>query len=164
MARKEAAPDVGAKAPAFSLPVDGGGKVSLGDFKGKWLVLYFYPKDDTAGCTKEAIDFSQARSSFTRAGAAILGISKDSVAKHEKFRDKHDLKVALGADEEGAAVGAFGVWVEKSLYGRKYMGIERATFLIDPAGVIRHVWRKVKVAGHADDVLATLKALKGAKK
>ncbi|MGE0407751.1 MAG: thioredoxin-dependent thiol peroxidase [Amphiplicatus sp.] len=149
----------GAKAPAFALPADGGGKIALKDFAGKTLVLYFYPKDDTAGCTKEALDFSAQIKAFEKAGAAVLGVSRDSVAKHDKFKEKHALKVALGADEDGKVVEAYGVWVEKTMYGRKYMGIERSTFLIDAKGVIRRIWRKVKTSGHAAEVLAAAKAL-----
>lgn len=144
----------GAKAPAFKLPMTGGGEVALKDYAGKTLVLYFYPKDDTSGCTSEALAFSALAKKFDKIGAAILGVSKDSVASHDKFIRKHALKVALAADEAGKAVAAYGVWVEKSMYGRKYMGIERATFLIDGKGVIRRIWRKVKVAGHAEEVLA----------
>ncbi len=149
----------GAKAPSFDLPADGGGRLKLKDFVGKTLVLYFYPKDDTSGCTREALDFSAAEKKFEKAGAAILGVSKDSVAAHDKFKAKHKLKVALGSDEDGKTVEAYGVWVEKSMYGKKYMGIERTTFLIDGKGVIRKVWRKVKVPGHVDEVLAAVKAL-----
>lgn len=149
----------GDKAPAFTLPADGGGKVALKDFAGKTLVLYFYPKDDTAGCTKEAIEFSGAIKDFQKAGAAVIGVSKDSAAKHDKFKEKHGLKVVLGADESGAMVERYGVWVEKTLYGRKYMGIDRSTFLIDGKGVIRRIWRKVKVPGHVAEVLAAAKAL-----
>lgn len=149
----------GDKAPAFTLPADGGGKVALKDFAGQTLVLYFYPKDDTAGCTKEAIEFSAAIKDFKKAGAAVVGVSKDSAATHDKFKEKHGLKVALGADESGAMVERYGVWVEKTLYGRKYMGIDRSTFLIDGKGVIRRIWRKVKVPGHVAEVLAAVKAL-----
>jgi peroxiredoxin Q/BCP len=149
----------GAKAPAFDLPADGGGRLKLKDFMGKALVLYFYPKDDTSGCTREALDFTAAEKKFEKAGAAILGVSKDSVAAHDKFKAKHKLKIALGSDEDGKTVEAYGVWVEKSMYGKKYMGIERATFLIDGKGVIRKVWRKVKVPGHVEEVLAAVKAL-----
>lgn len=159
MPKAAAALTEGSKAPAFDLPADGGGRLKLKDFAGKKVVLYFYPKDDTAGCTKEAIDFSAAEKQFAKAGAAVIGISKDSVAAHDKFKAKHKLKVALGSDEEGKTVEAYGVWVEKSMYGRKYMGIERSTFLIDGKGVIRGVWRKVKVPGHVDEVLAAVKAL-----
>lgn len=149
----------GQKAPNFSLPADGGGKVSLKDCAGKALVLYFYPKDDTSGCTSEAIDFSGLASSFKKAGAQVIGVSKDSVASHDKFKKKHDLSVGLLSDEEGKIVEAYGVWVEKSMYGRKYMGIERATFLIDAKGVIQKIWHKVKVPGHAAAVLEAVKAL-----
>jgi len=149
----------GKKAPAFSMPTDGGGKVALKDLKGQNVVLYFYPKDDTSGCTREGIEFSEAIAKFKRAGAVVIGVSKDSVAKHDKFKDKHGLKVILGADEEGKVVEAYGVWVEKSMYGRKYMGIDRSTFLIDGAGKIRRIWRKVKVPGHVDEVLDAVKAL-----
>lgn len=149
----------GKKAPAFSLPADGGAKISLKDYAGRILVLYFYPKDDTTGCTREALDFSADIKAFEKAGAAVVGVSKDSVAKHDKFKAKHDLKVALAADEQGVVVEKYGVWVEKSMYGRKYMGIDRATFVIDGKGVIRHVWRKVKVPGHVAEVLAAVKAL-----
>ncbi len=151
----------GSKAPAFTLAADGGGKVALKDFSGKALVLYFYPKDDTSGCTKEAIGFSEQAAAFAKAGAAVVGVSKDSVAAHDKFKTKYELKLALGSDPEGKTVEAYGAWVEKSLYGRKYMGIERSTFLIDGKGVIRRIWRKVKVPGHVEEVLAAAKALKG---
>ncbi len=149
----------GDKAPAFNLPADGGGKVGLKDFEGKKLVLYFYPKDDTAGCTREAIDFSVSLTAFEKEGAAVVGVSRDSAAKHHKFKEKHDLKVVLGADETGDTTDRYGVWVEKSLYGRRYMGIERSTFLIDGKGVIRRIWRKVRVAGHAAEVLAAVRSL-----
>ncbi|MEO1253069.1 MAG: thioredoxin-dependent thiol peroxidase [Pseudomonadota bacterium] len=149
----------GDKAPSFKLPTDAGETVSLADFKGKALVLYFYPKDDTPGCTNEAIAFSEDIAKFKRAGAQVLGVSRDTVAKHQKFKDKHGLKVTLGADESGDVTEAYGVWVEKNMYGRKYMGIQRATFLIDEKGKIAEVWPKVKVKGHADEVLAAVKAL-----
>ncbi len=151
-------PQVGDKAPAFTLPTDGGGKISLAELKGKPVVLYFYPKDDTPGCTKEAIAFSAAKAKFDKLGAVVIGVSRDSVASHDKFKTKHKLKLALGADESGKATESYGVWVEKSLYGRTYMGIERATFLIDRVGKIAAVWRKVKVEGHAE---AVLKAAQG---
>lgn len=151
-------PQPGDKAPAFSLPGDGGEKISLGALKGKQVVLYFYPKDDTSGCTKEAIDFSAAKPQFDKLGAVVIGCSRDSAASHDKFKAKHKLRVALAADEEGAICAAYGVWVEKSLYGRKYMGIERTTFLIDAKGVIKQVWRKVKVPGHAEAVLAAIRS------
>lgn len=143
----------GMKAPDFSLPRDGNGTVSLSDFAGKKLVLFFYPKDDTSGCTAEAKAFTELKSEFEGAGAALLGMSPDSVAKHDKFITKHDLAVALASDEEKTALEAYGVWVEKSMYGRKYMGVERSTFLIDETGTISKIWRKVKVPGHADAVL-----------
>ena len=149
----------GRKAPAFTLETDAGEKVALKDLKGQKVVLYFYPKDDTPGCTKEAIAFSEDMAKFKRAGAVIIGVSKDSVAKHQKFRDKHGLKVTLGADEKGEVVEKYGVWVEKSMYGKKYMGIERSTFLIDDKGVVRNIWRKVKVPGHSAAVLEAVKAL-----
>lgn len=149
----------GDAAPAFSMETDGGGKIALKDLKGKPFVLYFYPKDDTSGCTREAIDFTALAKQFAKAGATVIGVSKDSVASHEKFKKKHDLGVVLASDPDGKACEAWGVWVEKSLYGRKYMGIERATFLVDAKGKIAEVWRKVKVAGHADAVLAAVKAL-----
>ncbi len=149
----------GSKAPAFSMPTDADGKTALKDYKGKALVLYFYPKDDTSGCTKQAIGFSEQLKAFEKAGAQILGVSRDPVKKHDKFKDKHDLKITLGSDEEGKVTEAYGVWVEKSMYGRKYMGIERSTFLIDAKGKVARVWRKVKVPGHVDEVLEAVKAL-----
>ncbi|WP_422024948.1 thioredoxin-dependent thiol peroxidase [Pyruvatibacter mobilis] len=160
MATKDApGPAAGDKAPAFSMPTDGDGTAALKDYKGQPLVLYFYPKDDTSGCTKQAIGFSERLSDFEKAGAAILGVSRDPVKKHDRFKDKHDLTITLGSDEEGAVTEAYGVWVEKSMYGRKYMGIERSTFLIDGKGKIAQVWRKVKVPGHVDEVLDAVKAL-----
>jgi thioredoxin-dependent peroxiredoxin len=152
-------PQIGDKAPAFSLPTDGGGKISLAELEGKAVVLYFYPKDDTSGCTQEAIDFTAAKAKFDKLGVVVIGVSRDSAASHDKFKTKHKLKVALGADESGKVTESYGVWVEKSLYGRKYMGIERATFLIDRVGKIAGVWRKVKVAGHADAVLKAAQAV-----
>lgn len=149
----------GVKAPAFTLPTDGGGKIFLKESAGKTLVLYFYPKDDTEGCTKEAVGFSETIKAFQKAGAVVVGVSKDSVAKHDKFKDKHDLKVILGSDETGKTLEAYGVWGEKTLYGRKFMGIERSTFLIDAKGVIRRIWRKVRVPGHVAEVLEAVKAL-----
>ncbi len=148
----------GDKAPPFNLPSDGGGKVSLKDLLGKPVVLYFYPKDDTSGCTREAIDFTALLPKFRRLGATIVGISKDTVAAHDRFKSKHKLGIVLGSDEDGKVVESYGCWVEKSLYGRKYMGIERATFLIDGKGKISRIWRKVKVPGHAEEVLAALKS------
>ncbi len=153
------APQAGDKAPDFTLPADGDTTVSLADMKGKTLVLYFYPKDDTPGCTNEARDFSTLAPAFKKAGAVIVGISKDSVAKHDKFKAKHDLAVILASDPEGEVIEKYGVWVQKKLYGREYMGIERATFLIDGKGVVRQVWHQVKVKGHAEAVLAAVQAL-----
>lgn len=149
----------GDRAPEFRLARAGAGPVSLSDFAGKALVLYFYPKDDTSGCTAEAIDFSQLKAEFGKAGASVIGISPDSAAKHAKFTAKHGLTVDLAADEERQAIDAYGVWVEKSLYGRRYMGVERATFLIDRNGRIAGIWRKVKVKGHAQAVLEAVRAL-----
>jgi peroxiredoxin Q/BCP len=146
-------PEVGDAAPSFTLPRDGGGDVSLSDFAGKKVVLYFYPKDDTPGCTKEALGFTDMVADFDAAGTVILGVSKDSVSKHEKFVAKHDLKIALLSDEEGDVCERDGTWVEKSMYGKTYMGIERATFLIGADGKIVQVWRKVKVPGHVEAVL-----------
>lgn len=152
-------PAEGKKAPAFSLPADDGSTVSLKSLAGKKAVLYFYPKDDTPGCTTEGIAFSALKKKFDAAGTVVLGISKDSIEKHCKFRDKHNLTVRLLSDEEGKMLEAYGVWTEKSLYGRKFMGIERSTFLVDEKGVVRKVWPKVKVNGHAEDVLEAAKAL-----
>jgi peroxiredoxin Q/BCP len=152
-------PVVGDTAPAFTLPRDGGGEVSLSDFAGKKVVLYFYPKDDTPGCTKEALGFTDMVAEFDAAGTVILGVSKDSVKKHEKFVAKHDLKIALLSDEEGDVCERYGTWVEKSMYGKTYMGIERATYLIGADGKIAEVWRKVKVPGHVE---AVLEAARGA--
>jgi peroxiredoxin Q/BCP len=149
----------GDTAPDFDLPADGGGRVALSDFKGKALVLYFYPKDDTTGCTNEAKGFTEAAAAFAKAGAVVVGVSKDSVQRHDKFKAKYDLAVTLGSDVDGGMIEAYGVWVEKTLYGRKYMGIDRSTFLIDKAGRIARVWRKVKVPGHVAEVLATAQGL-----
>ncbi|MEY8882745.1 thioredoxin-dependent thiol peroxidase [Donghicola sp. XS_ASV15] len=151
--------EVGAKAPEFTLPRDGGGEVSLDSLSGQAVVLYFYPKDDTPGCTKEAIAFTEHADAFGAENAVVLGISKDTVAKHDKFRDKHGLKVALLSDENSDVCERYGVWKEKNMYGRKYMGIERTTVLIDASGNIARIWPKVKVAGHAEDVLEAVKAL-----
>jgi len=149
----------GDKAPGFELPSDEGGDIRLADLKGKAVVLYFYPKDDTSGCTSEAKAFTEAQADFDALGAIVVGVSKDSVKSHGKFRQKYGLSVRLGSDVEGEMIQRYGVWVEKSMYGRKYMGIERATFLIDGAGVIRKVWRKVSVTGHAQEVLAATREL-----
>lgn len=147
----------GDKAPAFTLPAAGGGQVSLAKLKGKIVVLFFYPKDDTTACTQEALNFTEKAAAFARLGAAIVGVSRDSVASHDRFMAKHGLRVTLGADTDGKVTDRYGVWVEKSLYGRKYMGIERATFLIDAGGKIVKTWRKVKVAGHVEEVLAAVR-------
>ena len=149
----------GDKAPAVELPADGGEAVSLSRLKGKAVVLYFYPKDDTSGCTAEAKDFSQLAPDFRKAGVEVIGVSPDSVESHQKFRKKYDLAVRLAADADKAVATAYGVWVEKSMYGRKYMGVERSTFLIDKAGRIARSWRKVKVPGHAAEVLEAAQAL-----
>lgn len=151
--------DAGMKAPAFALPADDGSVVKMKDLKGRKVVLYFYPKDLTPGCTTEAIDFSAQKKAFEKAGAKVFGISKDSVERHLKFRDKHDLSVRLLSDESGEMLEAYGVWAEKSLYGRKFMGINRTTFLIDEKGVIARIWQKVKVKDHAAEVLDAVKAL-----
>jgi peroxiredoxin len=149
----------GDAAPAFQAPADGGTTLSLADFQGKPLVLYFYPKDDTSGCTTEAKGFTEAAGDFAAAGAAVVGVSKDSVASHDKFKAKYELGFPLISDSDGAIVEAYGVWVEKSMYGRKYMGIDRSTFLIDAKGKIARIWRKVKVPGHVAEVLAAARAL-----
>ena len=142
------------KVPAFALPATGGGKWKLSDAAGKALVVYFYPKDATSGCTKEGEAFRDLYPKFHKAGVEIVGVSPDSVASHEKFRDKYGFPFALLSDEDKAACELFGVWKEKSMYGKKYMGVERSTFLIDAKGVLRQEWRKVKVPGHAEEVLA----------
>jgi thioredoxin-dependent peroxiredoxin len=149
----------GAKAPAFALPRDGGGKVSLKDFKGGNLVLYFYPKADTPGCTKEAIAFSRLRADFTKAGTAILGVSADPVAAQDKFKSKHKLTIALASDETKKTLAAYDAWGEKTMYGRKYMGVIRKTFLIDAAGRIVRIWPKVGIPGHAEEVLSAARGL-----
>ncbi len=149
----------GDPAPDFDMATDGGGHVSLAGLKGKAVVLYFYPKDDTSGCTNEAKGFTEAAGDFAKAGAVVVGVSKDSVKSHDRFKAKYELNVILGSDPEGAVLEAYGVWVQKSMYGREYMGIERATFLIAPDGKIARVWRKVRVPGHTADVLAAAKAL-----
>lgn len=152
-------PESGEKAPEFTLPRDGGGKISLTDFRGHPVVLYFYPRDDTPGCTTEGKDFTAAAAEFQTAGATVLGVSKDSVEAHDKFRDKHALEVILLSDEEGDVCETYGVWGEKKMYGKTFMGIERSTFLIDSAGKIARAWPKVKVDGHAEEVLEAAKAL-----
>ena len=148
---------IGDKAPDVTLPRDGGSDVSLSDFKGQKVVLYFYPKDDTPGCTKEAIGFTEMANGFAQANTVVLGVSKDPVKKHDKFVAKHGLGIALLSDEDGDVCERYGVWVEKSMYGKTYMGIERATFLIDAEGKIAQIWRKVKVAGHVEAVLDAAK-------
>ena len=153
---------VGDKAPAFALKTDGGGKISLSGLKGQNVVLYFYPKDDTSGCTAEACGFRDNLPKFGKLDAVVIGVSRDSAESHDKFKTKHKLNFALGADETGKVTEDYGVWVEKSMYGRKYMGIERATFLIDGKGKIAAIWRKVKVPGHVEEVLKAVKALDAA--
>jgi thioredoxin-dependent peroxiredoxin len=149
----------GAKAPAFTLPRDGGGTLSLADFAGRALVLYFYPRADTPGCTREAIDFSRLKAAFAKAGAEVLGVSADPVPAQDKFKAKHKLTIALASDEKHRMLEAYGVWQEKSMYGRKFMGIARMTFLIDANQRIARIWPKVSVGGHAEEVLAAVKAL-----
>ena len=149
----------GDRAPAFRLMADSGEQLSTASLKGSPFVLYFYPKDDTSGCTKEAIGFSEAKRKFDARGVTVIGVSKDSIASHQKFRLKHKLKIALASDPDIETATAYGVWGEKTLYGRRYMGMERATFLVDAKGVIRQVWRKVKVPGHVEAVLAAASAL-----
>lgn len=149
----------GDPAPDVAFETMDGKQTTLAAWKGKKLVLYFYPKDDTSGCTKEAQDFTALADEFAAAGVALLGVSKDSAKKHQAFTDKYGLKVPLATDAEGALLEAFGSWVEKSMYGKKYMGIDRSTFLIDAEGRIAQEWRKVKVPGHAAEVLAAAKAL-----
>lgn len=149
----------GNTAPDFTLPRDGGGQVTLSALRPQKVVLYFYPKDDTSGCTKEAQGFTEAKAAFEAAGAVVVGVSKDTAAKHDKFVAKYDLDVILVSDAEGSVCENFGVWVEKSMYGKTYMGIERATFLIDGAGKVVREWRKVRVPGHVDEVLEAVKGL-----
>jgi len=150
--------EIGDKAPDFTLPTDGAGTVRLSDLKGQSVVLYFYPKDDTSGCTAEACQFRDLFPKFGRTDAMVIGISRDSIASHDKFKKKYKLPFTLASDEQGKVTERYGVWVQKSMYGRKYMGIERSTFLIDEKGVIRGIWRKVKVPGHAEEVLNTINA------
>jgi peroxiredoxin Q/BCP len=151
--------EIGAKAPAFSMKTDGNGKVSLSELKGKNVVLYFYPKDDTSGCTAEACGFRDQLPKFKKLDAVVVGVSRDSVESHDKFKKKYDINFTLGSDESGKVTEAYGVWVEKNMYGKKYMGIERATYLIDGKGIIRGVWRKVKVPGHVEEVAKAIKSL-----
>ncbi|MEJ0061804.1 MAG: peroxiredoxin [Alphaproteobacteria bacterium] len=152
-------PKTGDKAPLFRLPATDGGMIGPARLKGKPYILYFYPKDDTSGCTAQACGFRDALADFTKLGAAVIGVSKDGIASHGKFIAKHQLNFPLASDETGEALERFGVWVEKSMYGRKYMGIERSTFLVDGKGVIRAVWRKVSVPGHVEDVRKALQEL-----
>jgi len=149
----------GDTAPDFTMPTDGGGTVTLSGLRGRKVVLYFYPKDDTPGCTKEASGFRDTLPDFSALEAEVIGISKDTVASHDRFKAKHGLNFRLACDADGKVCEGYGVWVEKSMYGRKYMGIERATFLIDGAGVVRRVWRKVTVPGHVEEVLQATRAL-----
>jgi peroxiredoxin Q/BCP len=149
----------GAPAPDFDLPADGGSRASLGTLKGKPIVLYFYPKDDTSGCTQEAMDFTRLKPDFDALGIAILGISGDSAASKDKFKAKHKLNVVLAADEDHRTLERYGVWAEKNMYGKTYMGVERTTYLIDRSGKIARIWRKVKVPGHAEEVLEAARAL-----
>ncbi|SEB37144.1 peroxiredoxin Q/BCP [Nitratireductor aquibiodomus] len=153
-------PVKGSEAPDFSLPGDGGSEIRLSDFRGKTVVLFFYPKDDTSGCTAEAIDFTALKPEFDALDTVLLGMSPDSPKSHDKFKNKHALTIGLVSDQDKETLQAYGVWVEKSMYGRKYMGVERSTFLIGPDGRIAETWRKVKVPGHAQAVLDTVKALK----
>ncbi len=152
-------PDVTDMAPDFTLPRDGGGEVTLSDLRGGAVVLFFYPRDDTPGCTKESIGFSEQLQAFAAAGAQVFGISRDTIAKHDKFVAKHNLTTPLLSDEGSTVCEDYGVWVEKNMYGRKSMGIERSTFLIDADGKIARVWRKVKVPSHVDEVLEAARAL-----
>ena len=154
-----AGPQIGDQGPDFEITRDDGTTLRAKDLTGKPYVIYFYPKDDTSGCTQEAIDFSALAKDFAKIGCAVIGVSRDSVKSHVKFRDKHSLTITLGSDEGGTVTEQYGVWVEKSMYGRKYMGIERATFLHDPAGKVTKVWRKVKIPGHAAEVLKSAQEL-----
>jgi thioredoxin-dependent peroxiredoxin len=149
---------IGDPAPDFTLPTDGGGTVTLSALRGQTVILYFYPKDDTPGCTKEACEFRDALPDFSGINATVLGISRDSVKSHEKFRTKYELPFPLAADLDGEVCGRYGTWVEKSMYGKKYMGIDRATFLIDKEGILRGIWRKVSVTGHVAAVLTAARA------
>ncbi len=150
---------IGQIAPDFSLPTDDGSSVTPSSLKGKTIVLYFYPKDDTSGCTTQAIAFSALKSEFEAVNAVVVGISKDKLTSHVKFRTKHKLDVVLASDFEQQVSESYGVWVEKSMYGRKYMGMERSTFVIDANGIVAHIWRKVKVAGHTEEVLKVVQKM-----
>ncbi len=158
MANRDLKP--GDRAPDFSLPADGGRTISLSSLKGKSVVLYFYPKDNTSGCTAEALAFSKDSKLFSDAGAVVIGVSRDSATSHDRFKTKYDLAIDLAADEDTRTAQNYGVWIEKSMYGRRYMGMDRATFLIDGHGTIRQIWRKVKVPGHSVEVLKAARALK----
>jgi peroxiredoxin Q/BCP len=149
----------GQQAPDFDLPTDGGGRIRLSGLRGHAAIVYFYPKDDTSGCTQEAMAFNRLRAEFEQAGAVVVGVSPDNTRSHDKFKAKYELGFTLGADETKEVVTAYGVWGEKSMYGRKFMGVERATFLIDRDGKIARIWRKVKVPGHAEEVLAAARSL-----
>ena len=149
----------GQRAPDFTLPTDGNGSITLSDLVGKKVVLYFYPKDDTSGCTAEACGFRDSLPDYGQTGAVVIGISKDFVASHDKFKNKHQLPFVLASDSSGEVCEKYGAWVEKSMYGRKYMGIDRSTFLIDATGTVRGVWRKVRVPGHVAQVLKAAQAL-----
>lgn len=151
--------ETGQSVPKFSIPTDDAGNISSDGLMGRKYVIYFYPKDDTPGCTTEAKGFTEMKAEFDATGVTVVGISKDTLAKHEKFRAKHELSVLLGSDEDGTVCDAFGVWVEKNMYGRKYMGIERATFLMDAEGIVQRIWRKVKVKGHVEAVLEAAKEM-----
>lgn len=151
---------LGSEAPDFTASTDGGGNLTLKDLHGKTVILYFYPKDDTSGCTAEACDFRDNMQRLTSSGAVVLGVSPDSPKSHDKFKQKYELNFALLSDESHEICESYGVWVEKSMYGRKYMGVERSTFVINGEGVLTHEWRKVKVPGHVDEVLAAVQSLK----
>ena len=150
---------IGDKAPDFTIATDGGGTFSLLEMRGHNVIIYFYPKDDTPGCTKEACEFRDSLPDFSNSSSKIIGISKDTVVKHDKFKSKYELSFTLGADLEGDVCEVYGTWVEKSMYGRQYMGIERATFLVDKEGVLQGIWRKVKVKGHVEEVLGAVQNL-----
>lgn len=158
MTQSEITLNVGDKAPDFDLPTDGDGRATLKEFKGEKIVLYFYPKDDTPGCTKESCGFNENLSALNKLGTQVIGVSKCSVKKHDKFKAKYDLNFPLISDEDSDMCERYGVWKEKSMYGKTYMGIERSTFLIDEKGIIEAVWHKVKVNGHVDEVIEAVKA------
>ena len=153
---------IGDIAPDFDMPTDGGGQLKLSELRGQNVILYFYPKDDTPGCTKEACGFQENLPNFSGANATVIGVSKDDVKKHDKFKAKHGLDFTLVTDEDGSVCEAYGTWVEKSMYGKKYMGIDRATFLINPEGRITQIWRSVKVPGHVEEVLGAVQEMKKA--